>query len=62
MGIYATVFGLAWVLTINLFSSWMLIKARDRFKYNDIKNLSDLVELCYGWNAKIGSDMLIFSC
>ena len=38
----------------------MVIKARDRFKYNDVRNLSDLVFLCFGETAKYATDVLVF--
>ena len=60
VGIYGSILGMTWVLLLNLVSTWMVIKARDRFKYQDVRNLSDLVYLCYGEKAKFATDILVF--
>ena len=60
VGVYGSIFGMTWVLILNLVSTWMVIKARDRFKYNDVRNLSDLVFLCFGETAKYATDVLVF--
>lgn len=60
MGIVGSVVLLTWVLALNVFSSWMIIKARDRFKFHVVKNLSDLVYLTFGETAKKATDVLTF--
>lgn len=42
-GIYGALFGAIYVLTINLFGVYLMIKARNRFKRDN--NIVDLVEL-----------------
>ena len=43
MGVYGSILALSWVLALNLVGTYMMIKARNKFKYTQIRNLSDLV-------------------
>ena len=58
-GIYGALFGLLWILCINCFTTYLLIKARNKFKLEPIVNLGDLADRLYGSNAKLATDILI---
>ena len=58
-GIYGAIMALLWILIINIFTTYLLVKARNKFKHLDIVNLSDLAVVCYGPTAKFWTDVLI---
>ena len=51
--------GLLYLLGINCFSTWLIIKARNKFKQSKIVNLSDLALLLYGERAQWMTEVLV---
>lgn len=47
-GIITSFIGLLIVLSINIYGSWLLLKARNRFKRHQISTLDDLSVILYG--------------
>lgn len=59
-GIYTAIIGFIYVLFINLYAVWLVIKARNRFKHDRIIDICDLGVKLYGERArKYVSFMLI---
>ena len=52
-GVWTAVLGTFVALIMNLFSMWLLIKARNRFKNERIVSLADLGVRLYGPGAEI---------
>ena len=50
---------MAWILGINLFTTYLLIKARNKFKMHNIGSLSDLALVCFGYGAKVVTDIIV---
>jgi amino acid permease len=58
-GIYGALIGLAYILIINCFTTYLLVKARNKFKQEQIINLSDLADKLFGPKAKHLTEALI---
>ena len=59
-GIYGAIFGLIFLLVINCFTTYLLLKARNKFKRTEINNLSDLAYEIYGTQtARTLTDLVI---
>ena len=52
-GIYGFLVAIAYVATINLYCLWILLQARNRFKYDRIIDLPDLSARIYGEGSRI---------
>ena len=52
-GIYGSLIGFVYVMSVNLYCIWLLLKARNRFKYERIIDLPDLAVKLYGEGARI---------
>lgn len=52
VGIYGSFLGFTYVTVINLYSLWILIQARNRFKYDRIVDLPDLSARIYGEGSR----------
>lgn len=51
-GIYTSAICMAILMAINLYTTWLLIKARNRFKHREIVSLGDLCEMLFGgWSV-----------
>jgi amino acid permease len=61
VGIYGAVIGLFCILLLNLYTVWLLIKARNKFKRTRIMSLSDLAEAILGETGRLLSDILLIS-
>lgn len=58
-GIYGSLIALLWLFVINGFTTWLIVKARNKFKHKVVVNLSDLAKECYGEKAVVIIDILI---
>ena len=59
-GIYASIVGFVYVVLINLFCVYILLKARNRFKREEIVDICDLAARLYGeWIRPYISSLLI---
>jgi amino acid permease len=58
-GIYGSIISLIYLLLINMFTTCLMIKARNKFKNKRIVNLSDLAFEVYGERAKWVIDFLV---
>lgn len=47
-GVYTALLGIALVLITNMYTAWLLIKARNRFKNHNITTLHDLAMILFG--------------
>ena len=62
VGIYGAIIGLLWILAANCYTTWLLIKARNKFKREEVKNLSDLAYKLYGTDlARRLTDFIILA-
>lgn len=52
VGIYGSFVGLAYVTALNIYSLWIVIQARNRFKYDRIVDLPDLSARLFGEKAR----------
>jgi amino acid permease len=59
VGVRPAIFGLVWILLINCFTTYLLIKARNKYKQEVISSLSDLAVKCLGPEAKTPTDAVI---
>lgn len=59
VGLRPAIFGLTWILIINCFTTYLLIKARNKYKTDVISSLSDLAVNCIGPNARAPTDAVI---
>jgi len=48
VGIYGAIIGFTYVVSINLYGVYLLLKARNRFKHDKIVDISDLAEKLFG--------------
>ena len=53
VGIYGAMIGFIYMGFICLYSTWLILKVRDRFKGRDIIDLSDLAVILYGDGARL---------
>lgn len=60
-GLYGALLGLAYILAVNMFTTYLLLKARNKFKREHISNLSELAFLLYGERARAATDVLILA-
>ena len=59
-GIYASIIGFAYVIMMNIFCVYILLKARNRFKREEIIDICDLAAVLYGeWARPLMSSLLI---
>jgi amino acid permease len=59
-GIYAAIVGFIYVIVMNLFCVYILLKARNRFKRMEIVDICDLAAVLYGdWTRPFMSSLLI---
>lgn len=59
VGIIGGVIGLLWLLALNLFCTYVLIKARNRFKDIKIASLSELAGHIYGPRVGLLTDVIL---
>lgn len=59
VGIYGSLIGFAYVASLNLYSLWLLLKARNRYKYDRIVDLPDLCARVFGEHARKYVDLLL---
>lgn len=52
-GLYGSIFGFIYVVSMNLYCTWIMIKARNRFKRERIVDLCDLTAALYGEEKRI---------
>jgi len=61
-GIYGALIGFTYVLSINLYCIYLLLKARNRFKNYRIKDICDLSVILYGeWARKWTAAIIVCS-
>ena len=60
-GIYTSLLGFVYVLSVNLYCVWILLKARNRFKNDKIVDICDLAVKLYGENARQYMTFLLVS-
>jgi amino acid permease len=61
-GIYGSIIGFIYVAVANIFSVYILLKARNRFKRIEIIDISDLSAVLYGnWSRPILATLLILA-
>ena len=59
-GIYASIIGLIYVIVMNVFCVYILLKARNRFKREQIVDICDLAAVLYGdWLRPYMSALLV---
>lgn len=58
-GFYGAIVGFAYVLAINLYCVYLLLKARNRFKNDKIVDLCDLAVKLYGEKARIWISIIL---
>lgn len=68
-GIYTAILGFVYVLTVNIYCVWILLKARNRFKHCKIVDICDLSVKLYGEGARkymtfllVGANSLFLMC
>ena len=61
VGIYGAAIGFIYMTLICLYSTWLILKVRDRFKHRDIVDLSDLACIIYGDGARFYMQLLVVS-
>ena len=59
MGYIGAAVGLSWLLFVNCFTAFLLIKTKNKFKKCEILTISDLAFKVFGENAKTFTDILI---
>jgi hypothetical protein len=59
VGVRPAILGLFWILCINCFTTYLLIKARNKYKHEVISSLSDLAVKCMGPSARGPTDAVI---
>ena len=58
-GIYGAIVGFAYVLAVNLYCVYLLLKARNRFKNDKIVDLCDLAVKLYGEKARVWMSIIL---
>ena len=48
VGIYTAIIGFVYVCLMNLYSVWLIVKARNRFRNHRIADICDLAAILYG--------------
>lgn len=61
VGIFGSAIGLFILLVMNIFTTYLVIKARNRYKMHEIGTLGDLALVCYGPKFKYFADFLTLS-
>ena len=68
-GVYTSIIGFIYVLSVNLYCVWLMIKARNRFKHDRIIDVCDLGAKLYGEGARkyitfllISTNLLFLMC
>ena len=68
-GIYTSILGFVYVLSVNIYCVYLVIKARNRFKHDRIVDICDLGAKLYGENSRkyisfllIATNMLFLMC
>jgi amino acid permease len=61
VGILGTIIDMTLLLCINIFSTYLMIKARNRYKMHEINNISQLALVCIGREAKYFTDFIVLS-
>lgn len=59
VGLYGALLGLILVLAINYYSITLLVKTRNKYKRESIRNISDLAKVMYGSKGQNWSDILL---
>jgi amino acid permease len=59
VGLFPAISGLIWILLLNIFTTYLLIKARNKYRMDSIASLSDLAEKTLGPEARAPTDLLI---
>jgi hypothetical protein len=49
------------MVVVNCYTTYLLIKARNKFKQHEVTTLSDMSQLCFGERAKYGTDILVIT-
>jgi len=60
-GIYTSLLGFVYVLSVNLYCVWILLKARNKFKNDKIVDICDLAAKLYGESARKYMTFLLVS-
>jgi len=57
----ASFFGMIFVLFINIYCVYILLKARNRFKHHKIVDIVDLAVMLYGEKSRVWMSIVLFS-
>ena len=61
-GLYGSIIGFAYIVSMNIFCIYLLLKARNRFKREKIVDIADLADKLYGgWSGPIMSILLVIT-
>lgn len=58
-GIYTALVGFFYVTAVSVYTTWLLIKARNRFKTKRIVDIGDLTAILYGESKRKWTDWLL---
>jgi len=61
IGIMGSIIGMADLVVLNILSTYMIIKARNRYKMHNINSLSELALVTFGTKMKYFTDFLVIS-
>ena len=61
VGILGSAIGLFVLLLFNIFTTYMVIKARNRYKMHEISTLGQLALVCFGPKFKYFTDFIVIS-
>jgi hypothetical protein len=61
VGILGSAIGITLLLVINIFTTYLVIKARNRYKMHDISTLGQLSLVCFGPKVKYFTDLIVIS-
>ena len=59
VGLYGAIACLTVILLINFYSTWLIIKARNKFRSERMINLSDLVDKTYGSTGRTITEVVV---
>lgn len=61
VGIMGSAIGLLILLAMNVFTTYLVIKARNRYKMHEISTLGHLALVCFGSKVKYFTDLIVIS-
>jgi len=61
VGVGASIIGMTYVLIINIYCLYILLKARNRFKHHKVVDIVELAVMLYGEKARVWMSIVLFS-